>query len=183
MPLPQCFTITTERLVLRALTPEVHQQLFENSSDAEIMGFLGIGPEELGAERLRHTLGRNTWRTSYVNFQLLEKLSGQIIGGCGFHTWYTQHSRAEIGYAMNDDAHKNKGYMKEAILPIIRYGFDTMNLNRIEAFISPDNIPSQKLVRAMGFTREGLLREHYCKNGQIQDSAVYGLLRTEYIQP
>ena len=111
---------------------------------------------------------------------MLEKTNGNIIGSCGFHTWYVLHYRAEIGYAISEEENKRKGYMKEAIKAVINYGFEHMKLNRIEAFIGPANEASIKLVTGLGFTREGLLRGHYCKNGGIQDSAVYGLLREEY---
>lgn len=181
MSLPQCFTIETERLILRALTPDIYDELFANGTDDEIVLFLGINNEDLEEEKQRQALGRNTWRTSFVNFTLTEKVSGKIIGACGYHTWYLQHSRAEIGYALNDDAHKNKGYMKEAIKAVLDYGFNDMQLNRVEAFIGPKNEASIRLVTAMRFTREGLLRSHYCKNGRMEDSAVYGLLKTEYL--
>ncbi|MND70827.1 putative ribosomal N-acetyltransferase YdaF [compost metagenome] len=70
--------------------------------------------------------------------------------------------------------------MTEALKPIIQYGFETMKLNRIEAFLSPDNIPSLKLVQKFGFTKEGHLREHYNKDNKLEDSAVYSLLKSEY---
>lgn len=54
-----------------------------------------------------------------------------------------------------------------------------MKLHRIEAFIGPHNLPSQKLVQKMGFKKEGLLREHYCKKGVVEDSIVFSLLRRE----
>ena len=70
--------------------------------------------------------------------------------------------------------------MSEAILRIIDYGFSQMNLHRIEAFIGPANIASQKLVEKLGFQKEGVLREHYRKQGVIEDSIVYSLLKKEY---
>lgn len=180
MPLPQCTIITTERLLLRMLTPEVYRGLFDNCTEKEIREFLDVNEEQLQEEMLRQALGRTTWRTSFVNFQLIEKASQKIIGACGFHTWYLQHARAEIGYALNDDTYKNKGFMKEAIKAVLDHGFGEMKLSRVEAFIGPANEASIRLVTAMGFTKEGLLRAHYCKNGEMQDSAVYGLLRQQY---
>jgi ribosomal-protein-alanine N-acetyltransferase len=112
---------------------------------------------------------------------LFEKSTSLYVGNCGFHTWCPEHYRAEIGYDMIDDMHKNKGYMTEALCTIIAYGFNEMKLNRIEALIGPNNIPSLKLLQKFGFTKEGYLREHYCKNGEIQDSIFYALLKSEYV--
>ena len=104
-----------------------------------------------------------------------------VIGWCGYHTWYTNHNRAELGYVMNDELYKGKGYMKEALRPIIQYGFGKMNLNRIEAYIAEDNIPSYKLLAANGFVKEGLLREHYFTKGRHEDSILYALLKKNLI--
>ena len=70
--------------------------------------------------------------------------------------------------------------MREALPEVLKYGFNTMNLHRIEALIAPGNIPSLKLLQRTGFTREGLLREHYMKGGRLEDSVIFSLLRPEY---
>ena len=90
------------------------------------------------------------------------------------------HERAEIGYGLFGDEYKRQGLMSEAILPIIEYGFIEMKLNRIEAFIGPENIASIKLINKLNFVKEGQLREHYCENNRVEDSIVYSLLRKEY---
>ena len=172
--------LETPRLHLKELTPEIMATLFSIYSDDRIMDFLGISAEELKKERHDFGLGMTTYRLSFKNFLIAEKTTGRIIGRCGYHTWYLLHARAEMGYALHNDADKNKGYMKEAIKTIIAHGFEHMQLNRIEALVGPRNEPSLKLVRGLGFTEEGLLRAHYLKNGVYQDSVFFGLLRTEY---
>jgi ribosomal-protein-alanine N-acetyltransferase len=81
---------------------------------------------------------------------------------------------------MSAEAYKGQGFMSEAIPPIIAFGFKEMGLNRIEAFIHPENIPSIRLVERMGFQQEGCLHEHYCKEGVPCDSLIYGLLLKDY---
>jgi ribosomal-protein-alanine N-acetyltransferase len=72
--------------------------------------------------------------------------------------------------------------MKEALVPIINFGFEEMKLNRIEAFVGPKNEASMKLVKKFGFKHEGVMRQHYNYNGTLEDSLVFGLLREEYEQ-
>jgi len=173
--------IETERLRLRLSTPETYKKVFEEYSPEETKAFLGIDTEEaLAEQRARYSGGLTTSRTSFAYFHLIEKYSNRIIGDCSFHTWYILHSRAEIGYSIWKEENKNKGFMKEAIVPVIKYGFETMELNRIEALISPLNVPSQKLIHYIGFEQEGLLREHYRKDGIIEDSLIFGLLRKDF---
>ena len=115
-----------------------------------------------------------------MNFQIVEKASSKIMGKCGFHTWNPQHHRAEIGYALNDDEFKNKGYMKETLEKVLDFGFQEMPLNRIEALIDENNTPSKKLLDYFGFVREGNLRGHYLVDGVFEDSVMYSLLTSEF---
>jgi len=174
-------TLETERLFLRELNPEVYDHVFGTFSDAEIQHFFGFeNLDDVAKEREKHALGMSTYNRSFVNFLMVEKRSGRVIGSVGFHTWYTQHARAEIGYAMHDEAAKGRGFMKEALAAVIRYGFEVMHLHRIEALVGPTNEASLALIRRFGFTREGYLREHYFKNGHVEDSVVFSLLKHEY---
>ncbi|MEW5677002.1 GNAT family protein [Flavobacterium enshiense] len=176
-------TITTENLLLRKLTPEVYNFIFNTFSEADIIAFLGLESQtDFSKEKDKFEKGLTTYNRSFVNFQIIEKSSNEIIGACGFHTWYTEHARAEIGYALKDDRFKGKGVMTEALSEVIAYGFNTMKLNRIEAFIGTNNVASLKLVAKMGFSKEGLLRQHYCKNNFMEDSVVFSLLKSEYLQ-
>ncbi|GAA4461501.1 hypothetical protein GCM10023093_06270 [Nemorincola caseinilytica] len=70
-------------------------------------------------------------------------------------------------------AYRNKGYMTEAMQAVIAHGFGQMGLNRIEAFVGTRNEPSLRLMQHFGFTKEGLLRSHYCKNGVDRGFGVF----------
>jgi len=135
--------------------------------------------EELQKKKDNYKKGFCMFNKSFSYFQLLNKETETVIGWCGFHTWYTQHSRAEIGYGISEEADRGKGYMKEAIPKIIDFGFNHLELHRIEAFIGPNNTPSLNLVKAIGFTREGHFTEHYFKTGKSEGSVVFALLKSE----
>jgi [ribosomal protein S5]-alanine N-acetyltransferase len=174
-------TIATKRLLLREMTPEVYRYVFNNYPDEELKYFFGLrNDEELGQKKQTWQNGLTMFNKSFLYFQLLKKDSGENIGWCGFHTWYVQHYRAEIGYTLTNETERRNGFMKEALPEIIRYGFEQMKLHRIEAFIGPGNAPSLKLVQNAGFVHEGHLREHYFKDGKIEDSVVFSLLKKEF---
>jgi ribosomal-protein-alanine N-acetyltransferase len=172
--------IETPRLLLRKLTPADYIYLFEHKTVGEIMTFLGHqNEEEFLKEKFKYENGYTTYRSTFVLFQMIDKESQKVIGGCSLHNWFPEHRRAEIGYGIFDDAHKNLGLMTEAVTETIAFGFEKMNLNRIEAYVAPYNIPSLKLMEKFSFTQEGLLREHYFSNGKLDDSVVFSLLRKE----
>lgn len=182
-PKPPQRTLETERLWLKEITPEYTDYVFTHCTDDEQMAQLGIATtEELVTEKSNWQKGLTTYRLSYRAFLMVEKATGKTIGKLGYHTWYLQHRRAEIGYALSDEAAKRKGYMGEAIKPVIAHGFEDMNLNRIEAFVSPQNEASLKLVGRFGFKEEGLIKQHYCKNDVIEDSLCFGLLRQDWVR-
>lgn len=178
---PDMIVIETDRLYLKELTPELYDYMFENWSDQEIMAYLGNPSEaDFELEKQKYIKGLTSFYLSFKSFAMVEKESNRIIGRIGYHTWKAAHERAEIGYGLYYEEAKQKGYMKEAMKAILIHGFEHMKLNRVEAFVSPLNIPSIKLIDHYGFTKEGLLRQHYGKNGVTEDSAVYGLLKSEY---
>lgn len=171
----------TERLLLKKVTPEIFTELFANHPKADIIKILGLSTdEEFEKEKAKSQGGYVTYDRTIVAFLLVSKESGQTIGRAGFHNWYKDHSRAELGYALNNEESKQKGYMSEAVKAILDYGFTVMNLNRVEAYIGPANEASQKLVKKYGFTQEGQLKQHFVVNGAAGDSMVFGLLKEEY---
>ena len=174
-------TIETPRLLLRRLTIKEYDDIFKNYTREDAMLFLGMKTEEeYQSFKKKYDAGLENYRSTFLAFQLIEKDSAKIIGDCSFHTWQKAHSRAEIGYGINDEQYKQKGYMSEALRAVLDYGFAEMQLSRIEAYVGTKNIASQKLVTNLGFIKEGLLREHYCNNGVLEDSLVYGLLKKDY---
>lgn len=170
----------TKRLILQKITVEDYLYLFKNKSVPEIMSILGLRTEEeFLKEKSKFENGYKTRIDSFVQFQLIEKSSDKIIGGCSLHNWYPEHRRAELGYGLFDDSDKGNGFMSEAVGEIITYGFERMNLHRIEAYVAPDNIPSLKLMSKFSFTQEGVLREHYFFNEKFDDSLVFSLLKAD----
>lgn len=174
--------LTTSRLRLRKIGPEeliyIHTQL----SPEEQMSYLGLDSEEdLEKEKKKFQGGLWTHNKRPLYFHLVDKKSDAVIGWCGYHTWYTDHARAEIGYGLLKEEYKRKGLMTEAIKPILDYGFNQMNLNRIEAFVAPYNVASNKVMGNNGFVKEGHLRSHYFFEGKHDDSYLYSLLRSDYL--
>jgi ribosomal-protein-alanine N-acetyltransferase len=175
--------LITDRLKLRIITPTVLQYVYHNYTDEQLIIFLGLpNAEQLAIEKSKFEKGYTTYKIDYIGSQLLDKTNLNVIGWCGFHSWYPEHQRAEIGYHIIEETNKGKGYMSEAFGAIINYGFQHMQLNRIEALIGPQNIASLQLVHKFGFVKEGVMRQHYFKNGQLEDSIIYALLKADYLK-
>lgn len=70
--------------------------------------------------------------------------------------------------------------MTEVISKIIEFGFNNLGLNRIEAFVEPENMGSRKVLEKVGFTEEGILKEHFYWRNRFVDNVLYAMLKKEY---
>lgn len=171
-------TYKTERLLLRRLTPDDYIYVFEHYSDTEIKDFFGLtSDDEFIKELNKFENGYTTHNRSLEMFQLIDKENNKIIGTCGFHNWYKDHHRAELGYSITNEVYKGLGVMSEAMKVVIEHGFVKMKLHRIEALVGTQNIASIKLMEKFGFAKEGVLKEHYLINDVYEDSIMFGKIK------
>ncbi len=174
------YEVTTNRLILRSITPSIIHNLFNTKSKEEIIQYFGFDDAGYAHCLSMHELGMETHRLSLFYFLLVDKINNKPIGECGFHTWNSTHCRAELFYSLRHDDDKQKGLMTEALNVVLEYGFQTLNLHRIEALLDKNNTPSVKLLLKYGFTKEGTMREDYVVNGKNEDSDCYSLLKWEW---
>lgn len=172
--------ITTDRLLLKAMTPELYRHVFEQYDDDALKMLFHMDDSRLAQCKDRLQKGMSSYATTFLYFLMQDKQNGNTIGTAGFYRWFQEQDRAEIGYDMSNEAYRKQGLTKEAAKRIVQYGFEDMNLHRIEAFASPKNIGSIKILEGLGMKYEGLLREHYKKDGRYEDSACYAILKNEY---
>ena len=85
----------------------------------------------------------------------------------------------KLGGAMNP-SEWGKGYTTDAAQLMIDFAFTTLGLHRVSAAIGPDNDASIALVKRLGFTYEGRLRDHVFTNGAWRDSVLYSVLAPEW---
>lgn len=80
-----------------------------------------------------------------------------------------------LGYWMGE-RYAGRGYMSDAVRALVRFGFDTLRLHRIEAACLPHNDASIRLLEKVGFKREGYARAYLCIDGRWQDHLLYGMV-------
>lgn len=169
-------TIITERLILEELTLETLLEI-EKMPKPQQMDFF----DKDSIERVRENILRIRmyWASSLI-FILRLKETNEAIGFIGFYRWFKEHRRSEIGYILKKKYHK-QGLMREAVKAHIKYGFEELNINRMEAVIEPINLPSIGIAKYFNFQKEGFLRQHYIHKGRITDSLMYALLKEDWL--
>jgi ribosomal-protein-alanine N-acetyltransferase len=173
--------LTTERLHLRRVTTDDAPALFWLRSSEQVMQYIGRPRAKSIEDALeliqRYDDGLATKET--INWGITLRDSPGLIGMIGYVRSNRPNHRAELGYMLHPDFHR-QGIMHEAAKAVIAYGFEGMKLHSIEATIAPENQASQKLLEKNGFVREAYFREDYYFNGQFLDSAIYSLLGRDY---
>ena len=111
-------------------------------------------------------------------FGVVEKDTQTFMGGIGLIV-NQRFNRAELGYWIGEPFW-NKGYTTEALKPILKFGFEQLGLNKIEAHYLLTNIASGRIMKKNGMVREGELVEHIQKGGQYLSLIQYRITRSEY---
>ncbi|WP_074428312.1 GNAT family N-acetyltransferase [Tsuneonella dongtanensis] len=111
-------------------------------------------------------------------FRWIVHYSGEPIGTVSLNEVSYRQKHGAIGYHLDERFHQ-RGFGRIAVSMLIERIFAGTDLHRLIATISAPNIASIKLIEAVGFRREGLLREHFLIGGSYVDVFSYGLLRGE----
>lgn len=175
-------TLFTERLCLRDFSEDDAPAFFELRRNESLMKYIG----RPRAQSLQDALDliirvqQNAVNHDSVNWAIsLRHQPNQLIGSIGYVSRKREHHRAEIGYLLAEQYHR-QGIMTEALQAVLRYGFEVWQLHSVEATIDPRNLASAGILEKNGFTREALHREDFYWNGHFYDSAIYGLLASEF---
>ena len=175
-------TLHTDRLVLRPLRASDAAAIFAIRSDPQVMRYASSAPLTTPADASAFIERDAALIAAGDVLRLgLERNEDQaLIGSCILFHFNHQCRRAEVGYEMRRDAW-GRGYMHEALLALLQHAFTALALNRIEADIDPRNTASARSLERLGFSREGLLRERWIVEGEVSDSALYGLLHADWL--
>jgi RimJ/RimL family protein N-acetyltransferase len=174
-------TLQTERLLLRPFTDADAEALFALHSDAHVLRYWDSPPwtEPARAQRFLAACRRMAEEGSGVRVAIDSATDGVFLGWCTVSRWNPDYRSAALGYCLGEAAW-GKGYATEAAGALLRWAFDTLDLNRVQAETDTRNTASARVLEKLGFVREGTLREDCVVNGDVSDSWVYGLLRREW---
>jgi [ribosomal protein S5]-alanine N-acetyltransferase len=173
--------LETERLILRPYglddAPRAQQMCGDWAIASTTLAIPHPYPDG-AAEQWISTHAENFRQGTEVTLAITLKREGTVIGSMALSV-NPNHRRGELGYMVAKE-HWNLGYCTEAARAMTRYGFLVLNLNRIQAMHFPRNPASGKVMRKLGMTREGLLRQHVINRGTPEDLEIYSILRTEF---
>ena len=172
--------LNTSRLRLRRFTLADADAMFANwASDPEVTKFL-TWPAHADADVSRYVL--ESWLGEYEKdsyYQWAIELEGQPVGSISVVAANDSVGTVQIGYCIGK-RWWHKGITSEALEAVIKFFFEEVGVNRVEARHDSNNPNSGAVMRKCGMNYEGTLRQSDRNNQGICDACWYSILRSEY---
>ncbi len=171
--------LSSNRFELIEIKESHLKNIFELYSDKKVTEYFDLLPlENINEAEKEIRFYQNRFQNKEgIRWGISFKGTSEIIGTLGFNKIINGH-KARLGYDLQSK-HWGKGYMTEALNTIIRYGFDELNINRIEAEVMLGNIGSEKLLTKLNFLKEGTLRQWMFWNEKYYDITMFSLLKED----
>ena len=181
MPALSPVELFTPRLKLRWMDERDIESHYAVFSDPHVARYWSSGPwtsldqsrDHIAATQAAYADG------SGLRLGIELRATGALIGNASLHRFVDASRRCELGYALAQ-AHWGAGYVSEALRALLGYGFDTLDLNRIEADVDPRNEASARVLEKLGFQKEGYMPERWIVQGEPADTVYDGLLRRHW---
>lgn len=169
-----------ERLVLRAFAPRDVDDVFElyRDKDATRFGYSPRMDTRSDAEHVISECARLARAREIFHWGVARASDDRIVGHATLFAWKREHRRAELGYSTLK-SEWGRGLATAAAGVLLAFAFEKLDLRRIEADVDPRNAASLRVLEKLGFRREGLMRERWEVDGELQDAVILGLLRGE----
>lgn len=104
----------------------------------------------------------------------------RIIGICGLDAVNLIHRSGEVGILIGSVPDQNRGYGRDAIVTLLRFGFDTLGLHRIGIKTNAGNERGAHLYASLGFVETGRERDVCYMRGAFHDHICFDMLEDEF---
>lgn len=173
----------TENLIIRPISMDDAADMFEYAKTPYVGPTAGWAPHVSIQETQMIIATMQQIKTPYELgvWAVVLKSNNKMIGTIELYNHF-HHFKAELGYSINP-AYWGHGYATEAGKAVIAYGFEILDLKRIEVGTFVDNFQSQRVCEKLGFIKEGVARSGYVRyDGKIFDKMVFGMTYPEYLK-
>ncbi len=141
--LPEIPKIVTDRLILRKITFDDVNDIFEYASVPEVTTFVLWDKHKNQQDSLDFIKFAEEQFDNNISliWGIEIKSENKLIGTIDLRNWNTIHKCGDAGYVISKK-YWNNGYVSEAMNAVIKFGFEELHLNRIEAHCEEENIGS-----------------------------------------
>jgi RimJ/RimL family protein N-acetyltransferase len=175
--------ISGQHVTIAPLDPAMHgQALWESTQGAEndmLWAYLFAGPFTDRAEFDAYLIARATAEDP-LTFAILDNTSGRAVGLAALMRIELVHRCIEVGNILYTPALQRTRGATEAMYLIARHVFEELGYRRYEWKCDALNEPSRRAALRLGFTFEGVFRQHMIVKGRNRDTAWFAMLDCEW---
>ncbi|HEY7268984.1 MAG TPA: GNAT family protein [Dehalococcoidia bacterium] len=167
---------------LRPMEPDEFENYYQWMNDTEVKRYLGMRYFFSRAAEQEWLRGRTSAPLGYshIAFAVETKNEGRHVGSIDFHETVPEDRKAIVGIAIGDKTVWDKGYGTDAMVTLLRFGFDEMNMHRVMLHVDERNSRAQASYKKVGFVEEGRLRDDRFARGRYWDTIVMSILESEF---
>jgi aminoglycoside 6'-N-acetyltransferase len=174
--------LETERLFLRQFKASDLEAFLAYRNDPEVARYQGWDipyPREKAIEFVEKMQTASPMQSKWLQIAIELKSTHEMIGDVAFFIMRNDERQALIGYSLARPCWGN-GYAHEAVLRLLTFLFDELNLHRVVAECDVENQSSWKLLEKLGFRREAHLVENIFFKGSYGNEYHYAMLAREW---
>lgn len=179
-------SLETDRLLLRAFTPEDGDAMFRNwAHDAEVTRYLTWQPhaDASVSRQIAEAWARGTANQDFYQWAIVPKELGEPIGSISVVHINEQYETAELGYCIGK-TWWGQGLTAEALRAVVEYLIREVHFRKVSARHDVHNPNSGKVMRKAGMKQEGVIRHSGSNNSDSScDLALYSILAEELDTP
>ena len=175
-------TLKTERLILRRFTLDDAEDAFRNWEASEKVTRYLTWPPYQNIDDLKgyiQSVIDSCEKPDHYDWVIEDKALGQVIGSIGVVWMREDIAACEIGYCLGDEFW-GKGIMPEALNEVIRFLFEEVGMNRVQATHDLNNPNSGRVMEKCGMRYEGAMRQASRNNQGVCDSVMRAILKEDY---
>lgn len=151
--------IRTKRLELELINKSHTDSIYRIYSSAKVCQFFDIGTFTSKIQASNHV---RRWidcfdKGTQIRYVILKE--GDVIGTCGLYLINNRHQRACLGYDLIPD-YWGYGFAHEAVSAMISETQRHFSIHRFQAEVLQGNKSSIKLLKKLGFQKEGLFEQY-----------------------
>jgi [ribosomal protein S5]-alanine N-acetyltransferase len=165
--------------LLRKLEPEDAPNLYRFRNDPEVARGLGGFSSGYSLQAIKEWIERRGKASDDLVWAIADRETNACLGHAGLYQIDHRVRACDFGILIGDSSRWGKGIGREVTSAIVAYGFDELNMNRIELCFIASNTRAMRLYEGLGFVREGLKRQAQYRTGEYLDVILMAILRSE----
>lgn len=181
-------TLKGKKVILRPFEINDWKIMIEILEDLEVKKLTGsvTNDEEANKsldannkEKIKDWYQSRNQQIDRLDLAIVDRETGNMVGEVVYNDFDEDTNNVNLRILIGPSG-RNRGLGTEAISLFMEYGFQVLNLHKIELEVYSFNPRAEKSYKKNGFILEGIRRENFYYNGEYIDTKLYGILKSDY---